>query len=62
VLDSRFLGDVALVEVAVEGLDAPILARVHESEAPSQGAEIGVKVDAGAVLVFPAEAQEPPAA
>jgi iron(III) transport system ATP-binding protein len=62
VLDSRFLGDIALVEVAVEGLDAPILARVQESEAPSEGAEIGVKVDAGAVLVFPAEAQEPPAA
>jgi len=62
VLDSRFLGDIALVEVAVEGLDAQILARVHESEAPSAGAEIGVKVDAGAVLVFPAEAQEAPAA
>ncbi len=55
VLDTRFLGDVGLVEVAVQGLDAPILARVRESDVPSQGSEIGVAVDAGAVLVFEAE-------
>jgi iron(III) transport system ATP-binding protein len=55
VLDTRFLGDVGLVEVAVQGLDAPILARVRESDVPPQGTEIGVGVDAGAVLVFEAE-------
>ncbi len=55
VLDTRFLGDVGLVEVAVQGLDAPILARVRESDVPPEGAEIGVAVDAGAVLVFEAE-------
>jgi len=55
VLDARFLGDVALVELAVQGLDAPLLARVRESEVPPQGAEIGVKVDSAAVLVFPAD-------
>jgi iron(III) transport system ATP-binding protein len=57
VLDARFLGDVALVEVAVQGLDAPLLARVRESDAPPLGAEIGVGIDAGAVLVFAAEEQ-----
>jgi iron(III) transport system ATP-binding protein len=55
VLDRRFLGDVGLVEVAVQGLDAPILARVRESDVPGQGSEVGVAVDAGAVLVFEAE-------
>jgi iron(III) transport system ATP-binding protein len=55
VLDARLLGDVALVELAVQGLDAPILARVRESDVPPQGAEIGVSIDAGAVLVFEAE-------
>ena len=55
VLDSRFLGDIALVELAVQGLDAPILARVRESDVPQPGSEIGVKVDQGAVLVFPAD-------
>jgi iron(III) transport system ATP-binding protein len=55
VLDARFLGDVALVELALQGLDAPILARVRESDAPPQGAEIGVSIDTGAVLVFEVE-------
>ena len=50
-----FLGDVALVEVAVQGLDAPILARVRESDAPPLGAEVGVGIDTGTVLVFEAE-------
>jgi iron(III) transport system ATP-binding protein len=63
VLDARFLGDVALIEIAVQGLDAPLLARVREADAPALGAEIGVGIDAGAVLVFAAEeaASPPPA-
>jgi iron(III) transport system ATP-binding protein len=55
VLDARFLGDIALVELAVQGLDSSILARVREADVPPQGAEIGVSIDAGAVLVFEAE-------
>jgi len=31
VLDARFLGDVALVEMAVQGLDVPLLARVRKA-------------------------------
>jgi iron(III) transport system ATP-binding protein len=52
VLDLRFLGDVALVEMAVQDLDGPLLARVRESDAPAIGSEIGISIDAGAVLVF----------
>ncbi|HEX2216220.1 MAG TPA: TOBE domain-containing protein, partial [Xanthobacteraceae bacterium] len=55
VLDARFLGDVALVEIAVEGLDLPLLARVKENDVPPHGTEIGVGIDSGAVLVFEAE-------
>jgi iron(III) transport system ATP-binding protein len=62
VLDARFLGDVALVEIAVQGLDLPILARVKESDVPPQGAEVGVGIDSGAVLVFEADNGERPAA
>jgi iron(III) transport system ATP-binding protein len=62
VLDARFLGDVALVEIAVQGLDAPIFARVKESDVPPQGAEIGVGIDIGAVLVFEADNGDRPAA
>jgi iron(III) transport system ATP-binding protein len=54
VLDARFLGDVALVEVAVQGLDAPLFARIAESEVPPQGTEVGVVIEPGAVLVFAA--------
>ncbi|HET9273391.1 MAG TPA: TOBE domain-containing protein, partial [Methyloceanibacter sp.] len=62
VLDARFLGDLALVEIAVEGLDLPLLARVKESDVPPHGAEIGVGSDTGAVLVFEAENGDRPAA
>ncbi len=55
VLDVRFLGDVALVEMAVQGLDEPLLARVRENDAPSLGAEIGVRIDPSAILVFAPE-------
>ena len=55
VLDVRFLGDVALVEMAVQGLDDPLLSRVRESDAPPLGTEIGVAIDPSAVLVFEAE-------
>jgi iron(III) transport system ATP-binding protein len=55
VLDTRFLGDVGLVEVAVQGLDDPVLARVREADVPEIGTEVGVAVDKGAVLVFEAE-------
>jgi iron(III) transport system ATP-binding protein len=62
VLDARFLGDVALVEVAVQGLDVPLLAKVRESDSPPQGAEIGVVADSEAVLIFPADDDSQPSA
>jgi iron(III) transport system ATP-binding protein len=62
VLDARFLGDVALVEVAVQGLDAPLFARIAESDVPPQGAEVGVVIEPGAVLVFAAGNGARPAA
>jgi iron(III) transport system ATP-binding protein len=55
ILDTRFLGDLALVEIAVEGPDTPVLARLREIDVPPQGAEVGVSVDSGAVLIFEAE-------
>ncbi len=55
VRDTRFLGDVGLVELAVEGLDGPMLARVREADVLEPGTEVGIGVDEGAVLVFEAE-------
>ena len=54
VLDTRFLGDVGLVEVAVQGLGAPIFARIREADVLAKGTEVGVSVDKSAVLIFEA--------
>ena len=52
VLDTRFLGDVGLLEIAVDGLEGPVLARVREADMPARGDELGVGVDESAVLIF----------
>ena len=51
----RFLGDAALVEMAVQGFDAPIKAMVHESEVPERGRDIGIEIDPQRALVFAPE-------
>ncbi len=54
VLHVRFLGDIALVEVGVQGFDEPLKVRVGEGVAPPRGAEVNVLVDPASALVFPA--------
>ncbi len=54
-LHVKFLGDAALVEMAVQGFDQPIKAMVSESEVPSRGRDLGIEVDRARVLVFAAE-------
>ncbi len=54
-LHVKFLGDAALVEMAVQGFDQPIKAMVSESDVPSRGADLGIEVDPARVLVFAAE-------
>ncbi len=51
----RFLGDAALVDMAVQGFDQPIKALVQESEVPARGHDLGIEVDPHRVLVFAAE-------
>ena len=55
VLHVKFLGDAALVEVGVQGFEAPLKALVRESEVPPQGQEVAVVLEPERVLVFPAE-------
>ena len=55
-LRSQFLGDLALLEVAVHGFERPLLTVVREGEQPRQGQEVSISVDAESVLVFPANA------
>jgi iron(III) transport system ATP-binding protein len=58
VLDVKFLGDVARLEVGVEGFDKPLKVRVRESDGWVRGAEVKALIDPARVLVFPEEAQK----
>lgn len=62
VLATRFLGESALLEIGVEGLDDPIMARVHESKVLAPGTEVGVSVAREGVLVLAGQVAhgEPP--
>jgi len=55
ILDVRYLGDAAVIEMAVEGFDVPLKSRMRESEVPAEGGDVGITVDPERVLVFPAE-------
>ena len=55
VLHVKFLGDQAVLEIAAQGFERPLLALVHEGEEPARGSEVGLAVDPESVLVFPAE-------
>ena len=52
----RFLGDVARVEISVEGFDLPLRARLDEGHGLQKGSEIRVSVSPSELLVFPASA------
>ena len=54
VLHVKFLGDVGLIEVGVQGFEQPLRVRARENEGWARGAEVAVEVDASRVLVFPA--------
>lgn len=58
VLQVKFLGDVGRVEIAVQGFEAPLKARVRENEGWAKGAEVSIEIDPTRVLVFPAEDME----
>jgi len=50
----RFLGEVDLLEIAVAGLEVPVLARVRDAGERAPGEDVGLAVDPAEVLVFTA--------
>ena len=56
VLHIKFLGDLAMLEIAAQGFERPLFTLVREGEEPARGSEVGLSVDPESVLVFPAEA------
>jgi len=51
----KSLGDAAIIDLAVQGFECMLRARVRESELPPRETEIGVRIDPDRVLVFPAD-------
>lgn len=56
VLHIKFLGDLAVLEIAAQGFERPLVTVVREGEEPARGSEVALSVDPESVLVFPAEA------
>ncbi|GAB4072642.1 ABC transporter ATP-binding protein [Ancylobacter sonchi] len=54
VLEHRFLGELDMYEVAVEGIDRPLIVRRRGPAGLDAGHEVGVHVDVADVLVFAA--------
>lgn len=52
VVRRRFLGEVSLVEIAIDGLDVLLKARVREADPVSPGDDVGVAANERDVLVF----------
>jgi iron(III) transport system ATP-binding protein len=59
VLHAKFLGDIALLEIGVQGFDAPLRVRVHQGDPIAKGREVGVDIDPARTLVFAESAVEP---
>jgi hypothetical protein len=49
------MGDLAVLEIAAQGFERPLLTLVREWEVPQRGEEVSIAVDPESVLVFPAE-------
>jgi iron(III) transport system ATP-binding protein len=57
VLHTKFLGDIALLEIGVQGFDHPLRVRSHEGRLWAKGSEVGVEIDPDRTLVFPANGE-----
>ena len=58
VMHVRFDGDLAAIDLAVQGFEKPLRTVVREWEEPARGDEVRVAVDPASVLVFPAETSD----
>jgi len=53
ILHIKFLGDIGLLELGVQGFDEPLRARVQETEVWQKGDDVVVDIDLSQTLVFP---------
>jgi iron(III) transport system ATP-binding protein len=53
VVSTRFLGDLVLVAIAIDGLDQPLTSLVRGDRAPANGVDVRIKVDPAGIVMFP---------
>jgi iron(III) transport system ATP-binding protein len=58
VLDVKFLGDAARLEIAAEGFELPLRVRLAEGHGLGKGEEVRLSIDPTKVLMFPARDEE----
>ncbi len=49
----KFLGDKVLLEVVINGLDAPLLVQLKQTDMCGDKSEVGVEIDRDSILLFP---------
>ncbi len=54
VVSRRFLGEVDLVYIDVQGVERPLQGRIHDSVGIKEGQDVGIEIDPKDVLVFAA--------
>jgi iron(III) transport system ATP-binding protein len=52
IVSTRFLGDLVLVSIALDGLSQPLTSLVRGDRAPAVGDDVRVKVDPGGIMIF----------
>jgi iron(III) transport system ATP-binding protein len=58
VVDVRFMGDAARIEIAVQGLETRLRVRSEVGQKFAKGEEVSVKVDSAETLVFSADEED----
>ena len=52
IVSTRFLGDLVLVSIALDGLSQPLTSLVRGDRAPAVGDDVRVKIDPGGIMIF----------
>jgi iron(III) transport system ATP-binding protein len=53
VVGARFLGDLVLLSIAIDGLAQPVTSLVRGDRAPGVGADVRITVDPAGIMIFP---------
>lgn len=58
IVSTRFLGDVVVLEIAIQGFERTLMVRGRERRISPLGSVVGIELDPAGVLVYPADCPE----